>query len=66
MVGTVVKAEVSDLEEEIRGEGVDEVQEGYNWCGAGCCQEKEVFSEVPRWVGEGDVVKLAHHCGCQE
>ena len=37
MVGTVVNAKVSDLEEEIRGEGVEEVEEGYDWCGAGGC-----------------------------
>ena len=50
----------------VRSELYEEVEEGYVWCGTGGCWEEEVFGEVPGWVGEGDVVKPAHHCGRQE
>ena len=51
MVGTVVKAKVGELEEDISEGFFEGVEEGYDWFGAGFCWEEELFCEFHVWFG---------------
>ena len=52
MVGTVVKAKVGELEEDIMEGFFGRFYEGDVWYGAGGGWEDEVFGEVPGCGGE--------------
>ena len=62
MEGTVVKAKIGELEEEVRAGNSRRTRNEFTGVFQGVFREEEVLGEFSEWVRKESILESTHHC----